>query len=377
MQHPRRNEVYRDVGSAPRLVTDESFVFVTEIDLPADAALLICSDGLTDQVPAERIRQIARAHARAPEHAVRTLIEEANAAGGKDNVTVVFVPGERFSRRPAAAPGRPSRSRWLLWPLLIASLALAFLLGLNWPRLDWARQGAALFTGRILAPASTVVVRAGGSIMDAIGLAGAGTTVIVEPGEYRERLTLKDGVRVVSRVPRAATLRLPEGATDLDPALNAAGIVGAEIAGFRIVGDAATPLGVGVIARDAGLRLVDLEVSGAAAVAIDLGPGDGMVLSGSDIHDNPGSAVIVRSGATPRLAHNAFARNASSERASAAFVLERDARPSWTRNVFVDVGPEALAGIDEPTRAALRQENWFLTMTPSSPRGPAGRGGRQ
>jgi hypothetical protein len=60
---------------------------------------------------------------------------------------------------------------------------------------------------------------------------------------------------------------------------------------------------------------------------------------------------------------------------TAAFVLERDARPTWVGNVFHDVGPEAIAGIDEPTRAALRQENWFL-MTPSSPRGPAGRGGR-
>jgi serine/threonine protein phosphatase PrpC len=377
MQHPRRHEVYRDVGSAPRLVTDETFVFVTEIDLPADAALLICSDGLTDQVPAERIRQVARAHARSPDQVVRTLIDEANAAGGKDNVTVVFVPGERFARRAAAATGRRSKARWLIGPLVVAALAAAFLLGRNWHRLDWAERGAGLFTGRLLAPAGTIVVRAGDSIMEAIGRAGAGSTVVIEPGEYRERLTLKDGVRVISRVPRAATLRLPEGATDRDPAVIATGIVEAEMAGLRIVGDAATPLGIAVLARDAGIRLVDVEVSGAAAVAIDLGRGDGVVLSGSHIHDNPGPALIVRSGATPRLSHNAFARNASSERAAAAFVLEQEARATWAGNVFLDIGPEAIAGIDEPTRAALRQENWFLTMTPTSPRGPAGRGGRQ
>jgi hypothetical protein len=38
MQHPRRNKC-RDVGSQPRWPS--RFVFLAEIDLPADAALLI------------------------------------------------------------------------------------------------------------------------------------------------------------------------------------------------------------------------------------------------------------------------------------------------------------------------------------------------
>ena len=37
----------------------------------------------------------------------------------------------------------------------------------------------------------------------------AGSEIIVEPGEYRERLTLKDHVRIVSRVPRRRCARGP------------------------------------------------------------------------------------------------------------------------------------------------------------------------
>ena len=47
MRHPRRNEVYRDVGSEPHEPGDADFVDVSEIAWEPDAALLLCSDGLT------------------------------------------------------------------------------------------------------------------------------------------------------------------------------------------------------------------------------------------------------------------------------------------------------------------------------------------
>ena len=57
-------------------------------------------------------------HAGDPEAAVRELIEAANRAGGKDNVTVVIVEGEQFTgsvRRDVgpAAGGWVVRCRWL------------------------------------------------------------------------------------------------------------------------------------------------------------------------------------------------------------------------------------------------------------------------
>src|SRR5512138_2436983 len=52
MRHPRRNEVYRDVGSELHEPADADFVDIVTVPVEADAALLICSDGLSDLVPA-------------------------------------------------------------------------------------------------------------------------------------------------------------------------------------------------------------------------------------------------------------------------------------------------------------------------------------
>ena len=370
MQHPRRNEVYRDVGSEPHQVEDPDFVFLAEIDLPPDAALLICSDGLTDLIPAETIRRIAVSQSGSPEDVVRGLIEAANDRGGTDNITAVFVERPLFR---AATSARPRR-KWLV-PFAIATAGVAGLfLGLNFDALGWLSGGSVSVLGL---PAGAIIVRSNESITAALERATPGTDIIVEPGEYRERLTLKDNVRIVSRVPRGATLRLPGVAAERDVAVLAAGVTNAELTGFRILGDAATPLGVGVVIRNGAVRLDDLEVSGANVSALDFGAGGEIALVGSQIHDNPGSAVLVRTGASPRLAHNVFERNASSEHAAAAFVIEPDARPQWSRNVFQGIGPEAIAGTNDALRSSLLQENWFLGVRPASAGRPStGRGGR-
>ena len=62
-----------------------------------------------------------------PEAAVRELIEAANGAGGKDNVTVLMVEGEQFTA-PAgarAAASGPWVSRALLFAAVIFAAALA------------------------------------------------------------------------------------------------------------------------------------------------------------------------------------------------------------------------------------------------------------
>ena len=46
MQHPRRNEVFRDVGAALHEPEDEQFIEIRTFAFPADGALLLCSDGL-------------------------------------------------------------------------------------------------------------------------------------------------------------------------------------------------------------------------------------------------------------------------------------------------------------------------------------------
>src|SRR5262245_46611345 len=59
MQPPRRNEVYREVGSAPRHAEDGDFIEIRHCRMRADAAMLLCSDGLTDLVTTEQVREIA------------------------------------------------------------------------------------------------------------------------------------------------------------------------------------------------------------------------------------------------------------------------------------------------------------------------------
>ena len=97
MQHPRRNEVYRDVGSEPHDPDDPHFIEVFCRPFEQDAALLLCSDGLTDAVPAAVLVEVVNDFAGHPLEIVRELIGAANAAGGKDNVTVVYAERARFA----------------------------------------------------------------------------------------------------------------------------------------------------------------------------------------------------------------------------------------------------------------------------------------
>src|SRR5262245_57428914 len=96
MRHPRRNEVYRDVGSEPHQAYDKDFIDIDRVSFESDAALLLCSDGLTDCVTSGTINAIVEDHAGRPNEIVHALIDAANGAGGKDNVTAVYVEGARF-----------------------------------------------------------------------------------------------------------------------------------------------------------------------------------------------------------------------------------------------------------------------------------------
>ena len=58
------------------------------LDLEADDALLLCTDGLTNHVPDERIAE-RLAGAQGAEESCRALVDDALAGGGRDNVTVI------------------------------------------------------------------------------------------------------------------------------------------------------------------------------------------------------------------------------------------------------------------------------------------------
>ena len=395
MRHPRRNEVYRDVGAELHEPADPDFIDVQHVPLEPDAALLLCSDGLTDSVPSATIRDIVMDYAGHPEQTVRALIDAANDAGGKDNVTAVYVERPAFAestRRAGAAPTPPvqradgieesrgaglepvqtPQRRWVtgLVALLLAVVAgaSAWQLGarIPWgfvPSLPWFSSG------------DTITVQPSQSIAGALERASAGTEVVLEPGEYRERLRLKSGVRVRSRVPRAASIRLPGGASESEAAVIAADIVDAELSGLRIVGDAATPLGLGLMVRNAGVVLSDIEISGAYVTAIEIVSGGGATILGANVHDNPGAGLTIRSPAAPRIVHSQFVRNGMSDRAAGSIVIDAGAAPDLFGNVFHGIAAEALTGLSPAARATVRSANWFIPSdepTAARPARPVG-----
>ena len=397
MHHPRRNEVYRDVGSERHAADDRDFIDTFRAPFENDAALLLCSDGLSDLVPAETIRGTVEQYAGHPYEVARALVDAANDAGGKDNVTVVYVEGNRFAdgedtgavraRPPLAVVPRetvapvvlreaePVRHRSGAWRVLAIILLLATVIGWSLYQRGDIRFPS-LVSPLVPSPDRTVTVRAGGSINDAITAAAEGSRVLVEPGEYRERLRLRSGVDVHSRVPRGAAIRLPEAASEAEAAVFAEDVTNAELRGFRIIGDAATPLGTGVAITRSNLVLTDMEISGARASAVVFGPGATGALVGSEIHGNPGAAVTVRTGAEPRIMHNAFTRNATSEKIAGVVLIEAGATPEIRRNIFVGVVREAVVGAPGARAGAIAIENWFLP-SPSAPPNPQPRPNRR
>jgi len=91
--HPQRSIITRALGPEPEVEPDLQTVPAT----PGDV-FLICSDGLTTMLGEEQIAELL-AGADSLDAAVRDLVDEANRAGGRDNITALA-----FRLDDAAAP---------------------------------------------------------------------------------------------------------------------------------------------------------------------------------------------------------------------------------------------------------------------------------
>ena len=97
--HPRRSVITRALGTDPSTKPD-----LYEIDVEAGDRLLLCSDGLYGMVEDPAIQAIMTRTAD-PQRCASQLVNEAIAAGGNDNVTVVVVDieGKREAHRKKIA----------------------------------------------------------------------------------------------------------------------------------------------------------------------------------------------------------------------------------------------------------------------------------
>jgi protein phosphatase len=101
--HPQRSIITRALGPEPEVEVD-----LQTVPAQAGDVFLLCSDGLTTMLGDEQIGQILL-RATSMTAAVRALVDEANRAGGRDNITVVA-----FRLEDAAAPARAEEGATLI-----------------------------------------------------------------------------------------------------------------------------------------------------------------------------------------------------------------------------------------------------------------------
>lgn len=83
--HPLRNVVTRALGAKSEIDVD-----IVAHPLQVGETVLLCSDGLSGMIPAEEIERLGRS----PDDLggiARLLVNEANARGGEDNISVVLI----------------------------------------------------------------------------------------------------------------------------------------------------------------------------------------------------------------------------------------------------------------------------------------------
>jgi protein phosphatase len=106
------NRITRSIGLHPEIIPD-----VFELPLAAGDRFVLCSDGLTRHLHEEEILEVVRDQSD-PQEAARTLTALANRRGGKDNITVMVIGGQRGLPRSLIF----TLLRWLALVVLAAGL---------------------------------------------------------------------------------------------------------------------------------------------------------------------------------------------------------------------------------------------------------------
>lgn len=94
-----KNVLTRSIGGKPQVDVDALF-----IDLRPGDRVLMCSDGLTDYLTGPEIREYAAGHD--GEELLSTLVDEAKARGGHDNITSLLIGVRQLEDTAESAPVR-------------------------------------------------------------------------------------------------------------------------------------------------------------------------------------------------------------------------------------------------------------------------------
>jgi serine/threonine protein phosphatase PrpC len=394
MRHPRRHEVYRVVGAGLQEPDDADFIESIEIPFEPDSALLLCTDGLSDLVTSSEILGVVARDAGDPERAVKELIGLANRAGGKDNVSVIVIEGEKFApprkngfrlrrnseakaendapRSPATSLSRSlsGRAALFLYGLLsgIGLITLSqFYMDSRSPQPTAAEHAS--FQRFLVSPTGGEFT----SISRALDAARPGDMIEVAPGEYHEQIRMKEEITLVSQKLREAVLALPEALPQDKIGITIRGIRGGRLSGFKVQSERANPATAGISIIDSDVVITDMEILGAEDVGVLIGGKSAPALAGNYIHDNIGEGVVIQGEAAARLTNNLIVSNGkqSGKRKPGISIFEQ-ANPVLERNVIAGNG---MQGILNTSSASSAQKLWnnFFTLPQPSPAGlPAG-----
>jgi len=392
MRHPHRNEVFRDVGTVFRDKDEQEFVDIIDEPLEPDAAILLCTDGLSDMLPGSTIAHIVRQHAGSPEQVVEALVAAANDAGGRDNITAVYAEMPLFADALAGGAGQrltptepaggnaaqPDRNAMAM-PAAPAHVGRArrAARAVVSSRMTWFAAGAVVgvigalaltmyvATTQVRAP-RTLIVAPGRtssftSITAAIASASPGDVVRVEPGVYREVVEVRDGIDLVAS--RPGTVTIVASADAARPPLSIVGALNVRIAGIRIEAEKSAEIGVRITAPEATLELV--EIVGPFRHAFALSPGSSISVRGSRIAVT-GTLLAVPDDGHATFVNSILMRTATTALSEPAISASPSAHLVLRGNVFNGFGSDIVEGVTEAQRAQLVGGNTVVA---------AGRGG--
>ncbi len=100
MRHPKRNEINKALGFDAQIRAGDYIETGESPFLPGDL-ILLCSDGLTDMIDNSTITSILKTNKNLSFKG-KALIDAANDAGGKDNITVVLVQNNKIPLKHTA-----------------------------------------------------------------------------------------------------------------------------------------------------------------------------------------------------------------------------------------------------------------------------------
>ncbi|MCU1326379.1 MAG: protein serine/threonine phosphatase, partial [Bryobacterales bacterium] len=281
MQHPRRNEIFRDVGTAEKSPDDPAFIEILSFPLPPDGVILICSDGLSDLVPAAAILECLESNAPNFDAAVQQLIALANRAGGKDNITVVVAACPGFAGRTPPPVARLERDASTPKKFAAGTLLTGLIAGLLVGAVGMYFYGQQGTDG----PQSHVV---SGSIEAALAKAHSGDTVLIPPGRYQQRIVMRAGVTIRAQQSGAVTLTSPDGG----PVVVARGIENGSLEDVWIQGSLERPATPAVLIDSASPALTQFRITG-AGTGIEVRGAAAPEISGGTITNNLGPGIDV------------------------------------------------------------------------------------